>query len=387
MPTSRRLASSSGGQQQTAPGAAETSFRMVHAPDRPETRLAPAHLPSDADCLADIQAWQGENEEEREQEQEQGRRGAQDSPAETDTIRVGESSTPAPAPRPMLRRKTQRIEDAKQKGIIQSIPLSPQSRFSFQSDEDSASDSDPQQQSGDAAGHGKNTGEQRRTSRSESLSVSSIAAVCNVANRHSGLYESDDAGDDAQVVDVEALFREEIYKRTGVHPPSRSPSRSRAPAVATNKIEEPVQERRVHDSAAEDRSAGKDPVSRASGPAVASEVPGQASQPPPPLAFRRVSDALSQLEQLVNKSRALRRQRATRAEMLSTIPPGQKAQPPRCEPWEQWRTPAEQLEAQRRIRENGDDAALFEEIYACYEDSPGEPPETGAAAMERLGFF
>ena len=386
MPTSRRLASSSGGQQQTAPGAAETSFRMVHAPDCPETRLAPAHLPSDADCLADIQAWQGENEEEREREQERERRGAQDSPAETDTIRVGESSsTPAPAPRPVLRRKTQRIEDAKQKGIIQSIPLSPQSRFSFQSDEDSASDSDPQQP-GDAAGHGKKIGEQRSTSRSESPSVSSIAAVCNVADRHSGLYESDDAGDDAQVVDVDALFREEIYKRTGVRPSSRSPSRSRAPAVATNRSEEAVQERRVRDSATEDRSVGKDPVSRASGPAAASEVPGQASQPPP-LAFRRVSDALSQLDQLVDESRALRRQRAARAEMSSTTRSGQEAQPPRSEPWEQWRTPAEQLEAQRRIRENGDDAALFEEIYACYEDSPGEPPETAAAAMERLGFF
>ena len=365
LPTPRRFASSSGGQQQTALGA-ETSFRMVHTPDRPQTCLAPAHLPSDADCLAAIQAWQGENEEERERE-----RRAQDSPAEADTIRVGESTT-APGPRPVLRRKTQRIEDAKQQGTIQCIPLSSQSRFSFQSDEDSASDSD--HQSDDAADDGKNTVGRRKSRRESSLSVSSIAAVC------SGMYESDDAGDDAQVVDVEALFREEIYRRTGVHPSSQSPSRIHAAAVAAYKTDEAVQERRVRDSSAEDRS-----VWRTSEPATVPVVPGQASQPPP-LALQRVADALSSLDQMVEKSRALRRQRTSQAATSSAAGSGQ-TQPPQYEPWEQWRTPAEQLEAQRRIRENGDDAALFDEIYTCYKDSPGEPPETAAAKMESLGFF
>ncbi|KAH8887445.1 hypothetical protein GQ53DRAFT_294413 [Thozetella sp. PMI_491] len=60
---------------------------------------------------------------------------------------------------------------------------------------------------------------------------------------------------------------------------------------------------------------------------------------------------------------------------------------PDYEQWERWRALEQQAEARRLVRENGDDAVLFEEIYACYEDSSKETSPDTPKKMAGLGFI
>lgn len=189
---------------QLAPIPPGPALPFVHTPDRPSDSVHPANLPSEADCLADIKAWQGKNEEQRQ-------RGTQDPPPALDTFLAGMSGAAQNKPQPpVLSREWQRIEATQKRDGIAHFPsnstfVSKESGVDLHHAKMDLTHEDPRKADDDREGGSMGT--------SVFSNASSTMALCNFTGDEDELSDADEASGEPKAVDTGRLIRIEKYKR------------------------------------------------------------------------------------------------------------------------------------------------------------------------------